>query len=129
MAAAAATIKHRHRLTGVVAPLELHAAIAVALDAAGLHAVDHLHQLHPGEVPVFGPEQVKGLEFDGVVVVEPDAILGDTPRGAPTAVRGDDPRRAGARIRDVSPGAARSRVAIAQRLTASGVGLPHHCTS
>jgi DNA helicase IV len=25
---------------------------------------------------------VKGLEFDGVVVVEPDAILGDTPRGA-----------------------------------------------
>ena len=25
---------------------------------------------------------MKGLEFDGVVVVEPDAILGDTPRGA-----------------------------------------------
>ena len=31
---------------------------------------------------MFGPEQVKGLEFDGVVVVEPDEILGDTPRGA-----------------------------------------------
>ena len=53
-----------------------------ALVAAGLHAVDHLHQLHPGEVPLFGPEQVKGLEFDGVVVVEPDEILGDTSRGA-----------------------------------------------
>jgi DNA helicase IV len=82
VATTAATIKHRHRLTGVVAPLELHDAIAAALEPAGLHAVDHLHQLHPGEVPLFGPEQVKGLEFDGVVVVEPDKILGDTPRGA-----------------------------------------------
>jgi DNA helicase IV len=82
VATAAATIKHRHRLTGVVAGLTLHGAIAVALETLGLHAVDHLHQLHPGEVPLFGPEQVKGLEFDGVVVVEPDAILGDTPRGA-----------------------------------------------
>ena len=33
-------------------------------------------------MPLFGPEQVKGLEFDGVVVVEPDEILDDTPRGA-----------------------------------------------
>ena len=31
---------------------------------------------------MFGPEQVKGLEFDGVVVVEPDAILDGTARGA-----------------------------------------------
>ena len=35
-----------------------------------------------GEVPMFGPEQVKGLEFDGVVVVEPDEILDGTARGA-----------------------------------------------
>jgi DNA helicase IV len=82
VAAAAARLKHRHRLTGVVAQLERHPAVSDALAAAGLHAVDHLHQLHPGEVPLFGPEQVKGLEFDGVVVVEPDEILGDTPRGA-----------------------------------------------
>jgi DNA helicase IV len=82
VASAAATMKHRHRLTGVVAPLELHDAIAAALEPVGLHAVDHLHQLHPGEVPLFGPEQVKGLEFDGVVVVEPDEILGETARGA-----------------------------------------------
>jgi superfamily I DNA/RNA helicase len=75
-------MKHRHRLTGVVAPLEHHAGIAAALEPAGLHAVDHLHQLHPGEIPLFGPEQVKGLEFDGVVVVEPDTILGTTARGA-----------------------------------------------
>ena len=77
-----AAVKHRWRLTGVIAPLELHDAIAAALHRAGLEAVDHLHQLHHGEVPLFGPEQVKGLEFDGVVVVEPDAILDGTPRGA-----------------------------------------------
>lgn len=75
-------LRHRHRLTGVVAPATLHEAIEAALARAGQRAVDHLHQLHPDEVPLFGPEQVKGLEFDGVVVVEPDAILGDTPRGA-----------------------------------------------
>jgi DNA helicase IV len=82
VAEVAARLKHRHRLTGVVAQLDRHTAITDALAAAGLHAVDHLHQLHPGEVPLFGPEQVKGLEFDGVVVVEPDEILGATPRGA-----------------------------------------------
>ncbi len=31
---------------------------------------------------MFGPEEVKGLEFDGVVVVNPHDILGDDPRGA-----------------------------------------------
>ena len=77
-----AGLKHRHRLTGVVAPVGHHAAVAAALADAGLHAVDHVHELHPGEVPLFGPEQVKGLEFDGVVVVEPDEILDGTSRGA-----------------------------------------------
>ena len=77
-----AALKHRWRLTGVIAPLELHDVIAAGLRSVGLEAVDHLHQLHHGEVPLFGPEQVKGLEFDGVVVVEPDAILDGTPRGA-----------------------------------------------
>jgi DNA helicase IV len=77
-----AAVKHRWRLTGVIAPLELHDAIAGALHSGGLEAVDHMHQLHHVEVPLFGPEQVKGLEFDGVVVVEPDIILDGTPRGA-----------------------------------------------
>ena len=49
---------------------------------AGLTTVDHVHQLGHDDVPLFGPEQVKGLEFDGVVVVEPDEILDGTPRGA-----------------------------------------------
>lgn len=81
-ARAVAEIKHRHRLTGVVAPLERHAEVATGLAAAGLVAVDHVHELDPDEVPLFGPEQVKGLEFDGVVIVEPEAILDGTERGA-----------------------------------------------
>lgn len=75
-------VKHRHRLTGVVAPLELHERLAEALAAVGLIAVDHVHQLGHDDVPLFGPEAVKGLEFDGVVVVNPHDILGDTSRGA-----------------------------------------------
>ena len=75
-------VKHHHRLTGVVAPVELHAGVTGGLAEAGFVAVDHVHDLGHDDVPLFGPEQVKGLEFDGVVVVEPDAILDGTPRGA-----------------------------------------------
>lgn len=81
-AAAVQELKHRHRLTGVVAAPELHVEIAEALDAVGLVAVDHLHQLGAGEVPLFSPEAVKGLEFDGVVVVDPGSLLDGTTRGA-----------------------------------------------
>jgi DNA helicase IV len=75
-------VKHRHRLTGVVAPVELHEQIGDALGRGGLVAVDHVHELGHDDVPLFGPEAVKGLEFDGVVVVNPHEILGDSPRGA-----------------------------------------------
>jgi DNA helicase IV len=77
-----AQVKHRHKLTGVVAPLALHESISQALGQAGLVAVDHVHELGHDDVPLFGPEAVKGLEFDGVVVVNPHDILGDTNRGA-----------------------------------------------
>ena len=36
----------------------------------------------PRLAQTFSPEQVKGLEFDGVVVVEPNELLDGTPRGA-----------------------------------------------
>ena len=75
-------VKHRHRLTGVVAPPELHARVVAALAGVGLAAVDHVHELGHDDVPLFGPESVKGLEFDGVVVVEPQNILDGTTRGA-----------------------------------------------
>jgi DNA helicase IV len=76
------SVKHRHRLTGVVAPLALHESITEALSEVGLIAVDHVHELGHDDVPLFGPEAVKGLEFDGVVVVNPHEILDGTTRGA-----------------------------------------------
>ena len=54
----------------------------------GLAAVDHVHELGSDELPLFDPERVKGLEFDGVIVVNPHEILSEgsavevTPRGA-----------------------------------------------
>jgi DNA helicase IV len=79
---------HRRRVSGVVAPPRLHRAIDEALARVGLVAVDHVHELGDTEIPVFGPEEVKGLEFDGVIVVNPHEILGEgtgqelTARGA-----------------------------------------------
>ncbi|HET9666533.1 MAG TPA: AAA family ATPase [Desertimonas sp.] len=77
-----AELKHRHRLTGIVAVPSRHDAVATALADAGFVTVDHVHNLGHDDVPLFGPEQVKGLEFDGVVVVEPDEIFDRTARGA-----------------------------------------------
>ncbi|MFK8026075.1 MAG: ATP-binding domain-containing protein [Ilumatobacter sp.] len=82
VAAVTGRVKKLHRLTGIVAPVELHEAIAAALGSIELVGVTHVHELAGHEVPIFGAEQVKGLEFDGVVVVNPHDILGDTPRGA-----------------------------------------------
>ena len=77
-----AEVKHRHSLTGVVAPPELHDTLGSALSAVGLHTIDHVHELADDDVPVFGPEAVKGLEFDGVVVLNPAALLDGSERGA-----------------------------------------------
>lgn len=82
VAAAVVDVKHRHQLTGVVAPPDRHEQVATALAAAGFVAVDHVHELGHDDVPVFAPEAVKGLEFDGVVVVNPHEILDGTTRGA-----------------------------------------------
>ncbi len=69
-------------MTGVVAPPDRHDEITAALAAVGLDAVAHVHDLGHDDVPLFGPEAVKGLEFDGVVVVNPHEILDGTSRGA-----------------------------------------------
>ena len=82
-ASVVAQVKHRHRLTGVVAPAGLITWRSPARwRRLGLVAVDHVHQLGHDDVPLFGPEAVKGLEFDGVVVVNPHEILDDDARGA-----------------------------------------------
>lgn len=82
VAATVVEVKHRHKLTGIVASPDRHERLRVALSAAGLDAVDHVHALGHDDVPLFAPEAVKGLEFDGVVVVNPHDILDGTTRGA-----------------------------------------------
>ena len=88
VAEVASATRHRRRVSGIVAPARLHAAIGQALVEHDLVAVDHVHELDANELPLFEPERVKGLEFDGVVVVNPHEILSEdtaaeiTPRGA-----------------------------------------------
>ncbi len=82
VAVAVVEMKRLHRLTGVVAPTALADPVALALAEVGLVAVDHVHELAADEIPLFGAHAVKGLEFDGVVVVNPHEILGDSALGA-----------------------------------------------
>jgi hypothetical protein len=77
VAVVAAGTKRRRRVSGVVAPARLHAAIVEALAAHGVRAVDHVHELDADELPVFDAESVKGLEFDGVIVVNPHEVLSE----------------------------------------------------
>ncbi len=76
------SVRHRHHNSGVVAPEPLFPTIADALEAVGLHAVDRVHDLGHDDVPLFHAEAVKGLEFDGVVVVNPHEIFDGSERGA-----------------------------------------------
>ncbi|MEP7114978.1 MAG: ATP-binding domain-containing protein, partial [Ilumatobacteraceae bacterium] len=75
-------VRHRHHNTGVVAPAALHAAIGESMAAHGLRLVDHVHDLAHADVPVFTAEAVKGLEFDGVVVVNAHQIFDGSALGA-----------------------------------------------
>src|SRR3954454_2195999 len=74
--------RHRHVLTGVVAPERLHGAITEALKVVGLEAVNRVQDVRRTEIPIFSPEAVKGLEFDAVVVVNPAEVFDGTSRGA-----------------------------------------------
>ena len=82
VAAEVRDVRHRHHNSGVVAPVALHASLAEAFERIGLHAVDRVHDLGHDDVPVFHAEAVKGLEFDGVVVVNPHEIFDGSALGA-----------------------------------------------
>ena len=70
-----------HALTGVVVPAGLARRGAPRVGGRGPRPVDHLDGLH-GEVPVLAADGAKGLELDGVVVVEPGDIADGVARGA-----------------------------------------------
>jgi DNA helicase IV len=82
VAAEIAAVRHRHHNAGVVAPAALHDAIGESLTALGLRRVDHVHELAHDDVPLFTAEAVKGLEFDGVVVVNAHRIFDGSALGA-----------------------------------------------
>ncbi len=82
VAAEAVAVRHRHHNTGVVAPSALHEMIGESLTAHGLNRVDHVHDLAYTDVPIFTAEAVKGLEFDGVVVVNAHQIFDGSALGA-----------------------------------------------
>lgn len=82
VAAEAISVRHRHHNTGVVAPQALHHGIGDAFAARGLRLVGHVHDLGHDDVPVFTAEAVKGLEFDGVIVVNAHQIFDGSALGA-----------------------------------------------
>ncbi len=75
-------VRHRHHNSGLIAPEAMFPVLTEALAAIGLRAVDRVHSLGHVDVPLFHAEAVKGLEFDGVVVVNPHEIFDGSERGA-----------------------------------------------
>jgi DNA helicase IV len=75
-------LRHRHRLSGIICPAALVERVEAALRDAALMPVSHLHGLADNEVPLVPAETAKGLELDGVVVLEPTFIHDGTARGA-----------------------------------------------
>jgi DNA helicase IV len=75
-------LRHRHRLSGIICPAVLVPAMEDALRNANLDPVPNLHGLADNAVPLVPAETAKGLELDGVVVVEPSHIHDGTARGA-----------------------------------------------
>ena len=60
-----------------MAPERLVPALAEALAERNLRVATRVQHLERDEVPIFGAEAVKGLEFDDVVVVNPAEIVAD----------------------------------------------------
>jgi DNA helicase IV len=60
----------------------LHEAIAASLADHSLEAVERVQDLQRSHIPLFTAEDVKGLEFDAVVVVNPAEVFDGSARGA-----------------------------------------------
>ena len=77
-----AAVRHRHHNTGVVAPAALHEAIGDARARMVFGSSTACTTSRHDDVPVFTAEAVKGLEFDGVVVVNAHQIFDGSALGA-----------------------------------------------
>ncbi len=68
----------------VLAPASLVAELALALDAAGVPAADPRRDGLGAPLTLLPVDLANGLEFDAVVVVEPAAIVEESPQGLRT---------------------------------------------
>ncbi len=68
----------------VLAPASLVAELALALDAAGVAAADPRRDGLGAPLTLLPVDLANGLEFDAVVVVEPAAIVEESPQGLRT---------------------------------------------
>jgi hypothetical protein len=85
-AAAASAIRDELAAVGdgtisVIVPPSLHGAVADGLTAAGLEFGEASRRGLDAQVTLVPIGVVKGLEFDGVVVVEPARIVAESPQG------------------------------------------------
>ena len=74
-------VRARHPLSGIIAPTPWLDELQAELGRRGLQAVDRLDHLGSDDVPVLAAEAAKGLELDGVVAVDPGALVAQGPRG------------------------------------------------
>ena len=65
----------------VLAPASLVADLAMALDAAGVTATDPRRDGLGAPLSLLPVDLANGLEFDAVIVVEPAAIVEESPQG------------------------------------------------
>ncbi len=65
----------------VLAPASLVADLAMALDAAGVTATDPRRDGLGAPLSLLPVDLANGLEFDAVIVVEPAAIIEESPQG------------------------------------------------
>jgi len=67
--------------TAVLVPGSLLAEVALALDRAGVAASDPRRDGLGAALSLLPVDLANGLEFDGVVLVEPAAVVGESPQG------------------------------------------------
>lgn len=66
---------------GLICPTPLMATLVAALDARGISWFDARRDGITGNINVLVPGDARGLEFDAVVVVEPEAVIEEELRG------------------------------------------------
>lgn len=81
VAAVAATHADGGQFVGIVCPPRCRRELEAALAANGVPYSSAEHGELSASVNVVSPQEAKGLEFDAVVVVEPEQIVASDPRG------------------------------------------------